>query len=349
MSALAPPRYRSTTEYCFREEQVDAIIRTTAYHRRDYGLSVIWFHPREHASIRTSIATPFEQTLDVGIGVFDRLPLELLYHTFLCLDMNSLFKFRQTNRMARHMVDSLNEYQLVAAHGLDLFCALLRTQLARIISLSDFYKSLCTENCDICGQFGGFVSFLTWTRCCFKCLQEAPETQVQSLAAARKQFHLTKAKLTQMQLVSFKTLPGIYTMEESVFKRRITIVSAHQVALASHGPYHEPMQVRRASTQIETKYNFMGSCALPYYDRGTGNIEDGISCGGCQLAIEKDIVVGRWAFDARDKEYARNGFVEHFRWCEQAQLLWISSDEGRRRPPELPEVVRRRGFFMRRE
>ncbi|PNP82051.1 hypothetical protein FNYG_04612 [Fusarium nygamai] len=35
--------YRSATEYSFDEEHTDAIVRTAAYHRKDFGLSMIWF------------------------------------------------------------------------------------------------------------------------------------------------------------------------------------------------------------------------------------------------------------------------------------------------------------------
>lgn len=96
----------------------------------------------------------------------------------------------------------------------------------------------------------------------------------------------------------------------------------------------------------------MGSCALPYYDKLNGVVEHGMSCAGCQLALEKDIIGTKgekWASEARDKLYARNGFLEHFRWCEQAQLLWRSSCEGTTRPTELSEAVRRGGFFNNRD
>jgi hypothetical protein len=99
-------------------------------------------------------------------------------------------------------------------------------------------------------------------------------------------------------------------------------------------------------------YNFMGSSALPYYNKLASKIERGMSCAGCQLAYEKGIIGSRGegcASEARDKVYAQDGFLEHFQWCEQAQLLWESSDEGSKRPPELPVVLRRRGFFNRRE
>lgn len=86
-------------------------------------------------------------------------------------------------------------------------------------------------------------------------------------------------------------------------------------------------------------------------DRRTGEVERGVSCAGCQLAIEKNIVSGaeKWPYEARVKVYAQDGFLEHFGWCKQAQLLWESSDGGRIEPAELPEPVRRGGCFNLRE
>lgn len=41
MAALLPCGYRSVTEYRFREDQTDAIVRVAAYHHKDYCHSVI--------------------------------------------------------------------------------------------------------------------------------------------------------------------------------------------------------------------------------------------------------------------------------------------------------------------
>ncbi|KAF5647350.1 cyclin f-box [Fusarium tjaetaba] len=276
--------YRSATEYSFDEEHTDAIVRTAAYHRKDFALSMIWFSSSEHINI--------------------------------------------------------------LLHGLNLFCALLRTRLAVDISLLDFYNVLCLKSCSLCGEFGGYMSLLSWTRCCFKCLKEAPEIRVQTLSAVKKEFRLTKVELSQLK--SFKTFPGIYSMEESVYKSRFTIVSLHHASLISRRQSPATMQFQPERSERSKKFNFMGSCALPYYDKVTGNVEHGMSCAGCQLALEKDIIGAggeRWAFEARDKVYAQDGFLKHFRWCEQAQLLWKSSCEGRHRPTELPEAARRGGYF----
>lgn len=350
MASLMPGRYRSATEYCFDDEQTDAIVRTTAYHRRDYCLSVIWYSPREHIDIRPSIATPFQRTSNVGVGSLGRLPLELLFDTLYRLDMHSLFKFRQINLRSRQIVDSLSQYQNIVSHGLNLFCALLRTRLAIDISLLDFYNALCIKACTFCGEFGGFISLLIWKRCCFKCLQQSPETQVRTHALVRKQFHMTKAELDQLR--SLKSLPGIFSMNESVQNSRFVIVSLHQATLVCRRRPHTLTQHLPANLDRNQKINFMGSCALPYYDQQTGRVERGMSCAGCQLAIEKDIIGTRdtkWGYEARDKVYARDGLLDHFRWCEQAQLLWRSSGEGKNWPIELPVSARTGGYFRRRE
>ncbi len=345
MATPMPRGYRSASEYRFREEQVDAIVRAAAYHRRDFCRSVIWFSPREHAGIRPFMTAPFKRTSNGGLGHLGRLPPELLHDVLLCMDMHSLFNFRQASLRSRQSVDSLGQYQLVVSHGLNLLCALLRTRLAVDVSLSDFHGAICTEACALCGQFGGFMSLLTWTRCCFPCLRRAPETRVQSLAAVRKLFRLSMAESGQLR--SFKTLPGIYTMDERVYKSRITVASAHQARLLFGQRANDPALVPPASPGLDPKFDFMGSCALPYCDGRTGRVQHGMSCAGCQLALEKNILgsrVEKWAFEARDKVYGQDGFLEHFRWCEQAQLLWESSGGGTSRPAELPEAARRGAF-----
>lgn len=254
MATLLPPGYRSTTNYRFDEKQTNAIIRTVAYHRNDFCLSVIWFSPRDHVDVRPSLATPFQRTSTGGLGSLERLPLELLYDMLLRLDIYSLLKFRQTNLRSRQTVNSLKQYQLIVSHGLNLLCALLRTRLAIGISLLDLYRALCTKACTLCGEFAGFISLLTWTRCCFKCLQEAPETQVHTLNAVRKQFQLTNVELNQLK--SFRILRGTYSMDESIYKTRIAIVSVHQAVLICRRRPHARVQAQPVSSERQKKLNF---------------------------------------------------------------------------------------------
>ena len=329
MAPLIPPEYHSATEYRFHKEQADTIVRVTTYRNKGNCRVVMWFSPSEHVAIRPSVEAPFQRTSYAGLGSLDQLPLEFLQDVLLHLDMDSLFKFRQVNLRSRQTVQSLRQYEMVVSHGLNLLCTLLRTRLATDISLFDFFRALCTKYCTLCGDFGGFMSLLTWTRCCFKCLRHAPETQMRSLAGVRRKLRLTKAELDQLK--SFQTLPGIYSGHRSVIKSRYTIVSAHQAILVSGQEPQALTQALMVDRAQNENYNFMGLCALPYYDRQTNKVEQGMSCAGCQLALETDIFPHeRWAYEARGKSYTQDDFLEHFRWCPQAQLLWISSGEGKR-------------------
>ncbi|KAJ3524817.1 hypothetical protein NM208_g11905 [Fusarium decemcellulare] len=345
MADPAPPGYRSDVEYCFHEEQADAIVRTTAYSRDDYRRAVISFSHSEHEAIRPSIATPSRQpSVEVKPSTLERLPLELSHNIISLLDMRSVFAFRQASVRCRVTVDSLKEYQLSVSHGLDLFCTLLRTRLASAVSLSDFHSALSTKACALCGGFAGFIFLLTWTRCCFRCLPFALETQARPLSYLRRILRLTKAQIAQ--LTTFKTLPGVYTVREVSCKSRVIATSVDQAEIISgwqlgrrlwRGP-DQPVDV-----EGDKKYNFMSTCALAYYDGRTGKVEQGVSCAGCQLALEKEIIGARgetWAWEAGDKVYCRDEFLEHFRWCEQAQRLWTSSEQGSRMPDELPLAAR---------
>lgn len=271
MATPVPPGYRSATEYCFDEEHADGIIHIAAYHRSDYPLSMIWYSTREHAEIRPSIATPFQRTSDIGLGSLDRLPLELVLNLLYRLDLHSLFKFRQINLRARERVDCLTQYQRVTSHGLNLLCALLRTGLAIDVTLLDFYDALCTKACTLCGDFSGFISLFTWRRYCFNCFRESPETQVRSLASVRKHLQLTKPELKQLK--TFKALPGTYSMNETVQKARISIVSLYQATAICRRTSPELTDLKQTGFNETHKLNFMGSCALPYYDKETDTVD----------------------------------------------------------------------------
>jgi hypothetical protein len=338
MALSLPCEGRSQTEYRFREDEADSIIQTSAYHPERILRSAVWFSPSEHVTIRPSIATPFPSRPNAGLGSLNRLPLELLQMISLHLDIHSLFNFRQACSSTRQVVDSLHEYQLLVAHGLNLLCALLRTGLATglatCISLPDFYDALCTEACAFCGEFAGFIYFLTWDRCCYQCLERPPATiEPQTVAKLRKGLRLTKGESTRLK--SLKTLPGRYRpiIYTTYYKARVAIASIHQaISLASRLGKLQPGRAREAAAAAlstnclggrERALPFMGSCALPHYDRRTGKVEHGIACLGCKLNGSGPHY---WLHPAKqgDREdilYTRDGFLEHFRWCESAQIL----------------------------
>ncbi len=95
----------------------------------------------------------------------------------------------------------------------------------------------------------------------------------------------------------------------------------------------------------DSTFTYMACCALPSYNLRTNQIENGISCAGCELALQAEFIAGPWAKDVRDIVYSRSGFLEHFVWCEQAQALWLDSNGGTVEPSRLPDMCKKDGFF----
>lgn len=321
-----PSRYLSATEFLFNQDQTEDIVRAAAHHRTDYDSSVIWFSSDTYRGFYCSIATPLRRTSNVGLGALDRLPLDVWQAIIANLDIDSVFKFRRINLRSRQMMDSLHQYRMIVLHGMNLLYALFRTELALIISLSEIYTALCTKACAVCGQFAGFISLLTWERCCFKCLQEAPECQVMTQHAVQKKLNMAKGEVKCFR--SFRTLPGKYMLEGFLYAGRCAIVSQHQAGIFTDRFALLWRQGYR-STRLRA-FKFMATCALPYWDRQTGQIDPGLSCTGCTLSLSPHINAAcneKWAREARDKVYGQDEFLDHFRWCKNAQRLWMSSSE----------------------
>lgn len=344
--------YHSKTAYTVPLDQADAVVRASAYHRSDFDRAVIWFPPRSHRNSVTSTLSALREP-KTSLGELDILPLELLHEICLQLDIKSIFYLRQANARARHVVNALHEYHVITTHALNPFCALLRTRLASRVALSNFYRLLCTQICSLCNdQYGDLVYLPTWIRCCSRCLRNHdPRLCVATLATVKRVLHLTKKTLAQLPALT--TLPGIYTMDERPVSSRMTIVpmQSASAAFSDENAGTGPTQDLIDGLDTRPALTFMACCALPSYDPQTKRIETGISCAGCQLALQDDIITGTkdWCYDVRDKVCSRSGFLSHFEWCEQAQALWLESKNGTIEPPRLPQSCKTGGHFKPRE
>ncbi|KAF2789271.1 hypothetical protein K505DRAFT_96613 [Melanomma pulvis-pyrius CBS 109.77] len=346
------PRYHSKTAFSIPLDQKDAIIRVSAYHRKDFDRAVTWFTPRKHSNGVTCLSTAFREPT-TSLGDLDRLPLELINEICLQLDIVSLLYLRQTNARARHVINALHEYQIVTTHALDPLYALLRTRSASRVTLLGFYRLLCTQSCSLCkDQYGDLVYLPTWNRCCSNCVRSgAPELYLVTLTTVKRVLHLSKTSLAK--LPAFTTLPGIYSMDERSYSSRTTIVptqsalSAYSEENGGTGPGRDLLNKLHDRPVL----TFMACCAIPSYNPQTHQIENGISCAGCQLALQDGIStgMGEWACDVRDMVYSRDGFLKHFVWCEQAQVLWLGSNNGTVEPPKLPYSCKKGGYFTPRE
>lgn len=346
------PQNQSKTAFPVPFDKSDAIIRTCAYHYQDYDRAVIWFTPTTHSNSIVSVL-PDLRDPTTSLGELDRLPLEIINQICLDLDIASIICFRQINLRARQVVNELHEYKIITTHALNPFCALLRTQTASRARLIDFYNLLCTQMCSVCNvRYGDLVYLPTWIRCCSHCLQSNdPKVAVATLARVQRFFRLSKGSIAKLPWL--KTIPGQYTMEEKMYSRRIVVVpilSAWSAFNNRHVDIPTPldMMIHLNAKEIDC---FKACCALPSYNTQTRQIETGVSCSGCQSALEDCLSTAinwdsNWAYNAREMVYSNSGFLEHFSWCRKAQDLWLESNDGKVEPPGLPNFCKKGGFCL---
>ncbi|KAE8155746.1 hypothetical protein BDV40DRAFT_283009 [Aspergillus tamarii] len=325
----------------------DTIIRVASYHRRDFDLAVINTNPSDHEQVRSSMngTTCFPS---VNIGRLDCLPLEIILEICLLLDIRSLFRFRQVNRRAQRIVSTVRGYRETIAYALEALCVILRMKIAPHFTLHDLFSVLCTRDCLVCGSFGGFVFLPTLMRCCFSCIRGNHLPPVMSVANAKRLVNLSSTHLLK-SIPVIKTIPGIYSLDEKPQKRAMRIVAKEHIAGIQRCQINEEAQQIRPKNSSLLYY--MVSIALPYLDTTSGDIQSGVCCSGCQVALEEALRISRVeanAFTLRDKVYSHDGFVEHFHKCRKAQSLLALSKSGTG-IAKISESVRRGGYFNKRE
>lgn len=303
----------------FQEEE-EAIIRVAAFHCQDYDQAVICSEPHKHDPVLPSIVELFPTSSACETSVRGRLPIELIFAVCLLLDVRSCFRLRQANRRARCIVSSLNEYRAVATHGLEALRAALRTGIASRLTITDLYQPLCTRDCVICGSFGGFLFLPTATLCCFACIGNAHRLHVVSLSAISKASWIPRRQLRGM-LPVLHILPGTYSIEKKRCYGLAHLVGREQaIAFLRSIRYYID-----ASIPSHPLGRYAASTALPYLDRATSRIENGLSCKGCRITAEENYF---GVEEFCDQVYSRAAYLHHFRFCTGAKRLWDDSRGG---------------------
>ncbi|KAF2672409.1 hypothetical protein BT63DRAFT_195187 [Microthyrium microscopicum] len=360
MSQEAPPPkrritgYHSEAPYSFNDSQVDDIVRVCSYHRRDHDYSVIWFHPSTHTPVG-NLCDCKPRESNFTLGTIEKLPVELIQQIVLGLDIESLFRFRQTCSRARELIDNLHEYRAITSHALNTFLALLRTESASQVSLLRFYQLLCFNECAFCPSFGNFVHLLRWCRCCYDCL---------ILSGYVTALPSNLQNIPIRSLPYLETLPGLYStnlLEENPYTERTLLATPENIATAYQQQNAEEDVIggRLEWPKEKRVWRFMACCAILSFDPKTNKVESGISCSGCELAFDE----GHFSDDKdQDEEelaqevvgycnkvYSTTSYLEHFAWCHHAQALWIASSSESVRPANLPQMCQDGGFLRARD
>jgi hypothetical protein len=258
------------------------------------------------------------------------------------LDLASAIQFSQVSRRARELASTIFEFRALREHGMEFLCSLIHTGMAPHVSMRSLFSALTTENCQVCGRFGGYVFLPNLTRCCYKCVQKCrPMVSVQSLKVVSQETGLTHEQLKESLPVYkapivtsddptyihplypyFLVLPGDRT------QREYSALSHIAADLDRRG-----LECPRARTLSRDWRWFVRSrqtlAALPYFNMETGEAQLARYCNAClasQTGVHRD--VRSIAPSTRGTGYSREGFVRHFKECQAARDEWRKGVRG---------------------
>lgn len=258
---------------------------------------------------------PLDNRHDFGkpnctLGVFEQFPRELFCMIFNLLDLQSVTNLRRVNKQARLLVDSIPEYKTTIECSPTSIQASLSIGSARWFSCRDLYEKLVTAECDICGDFGGYLYLVTCRRVCYRCFTENTSYQPLLEKVVLQRFGLHPRHLDA--LPSMQSLRGTYSTHPnqrytSASLRLFDYDSARQAGISVHGSADamekyasnlefnrlekfRPRSIRRRQPLRDEPYDhvhnpnrFMGIIRAPFLKRSSGTIfqEWGFNCFGC--------------------------------------------------------------------
>lgn len=118
----------------------------------------------------TSVNSQSRNPPETGLGIFDRLPVEVLQDLLVRLDVFTITAFRLVNRRAANAVESIPVYKTLLTHTVQTIRHVLRTGMGKSTSCLDLYEQLYEVSCTHCGGFGDLLWILTCKRICQPCL-----------------------------------------------------------------------------------------------------------------------------------------------------------------------------------
>lgn len=314
----------SKTEFTFRQSSSAEILRVCSYQKAEAGQGIMTFRPNAHDKVRSTLYKLSSRESDSQLGLLDRLPLELVLQIILELDLASVLAFRHVSVRAANAVSSTRQYRLIVAYALDAFCAALRTDVADRITLDEFYEMLCESECGCCSTFAPFIFLPTLDRCCYDCIESfAFEQNITTFRAVQANLDLSETSLAE--LTKWQTLGG---MDQGNNGPLVCLGEAKSAYFSDHKgnpPSYDTIWHLEGMRLHLIKF----ACAMPVYDLHTGTVFAGVFCKGCRQAERDEHAVPPIFAGGESRHqmaYSRESFLSHFKWCEDAQSLWILSE-----------------------
>ncbi|KAF8799810.1 hypothetical protein BYT27DRAFT_6848168 [Phlegmacium glaucopus] len=241
------------------------------------------------------------------------------------------------------VVDGYIPYNLIVTHAPHALDALTLTEVASHFTAVQVFDALCSDSCAICGRFGRFLWIPDCIRCCMPCVQESDQLMPMTERDAKAAFGLSQKALSKIPIVH--TLPGTYTPFEIPYKQRRRLLSrgrAREIAVEVHGGEEGLISYINSNTSLAKVLNdqrvarrnasegeisrFLVTTRLPYFNSQSRSTETGLSCKGCQAALQGSVALSSVQvyalMDMWSRTYTEDMFLDHFVTCTDAQRMW---------------------------
>lgn len=262
--------------------------------------------------------TPLQRQIQQpSFGNLGKLPPELLCMVFGDLTCNDLEALHSCSTGLGMAVLAFPQYHRLLKHIPNVLAILKETRLARSFTITQLYETFVSPLCTSCGQFGGYVFLLSFTRCCIHCAETELKFLPISRDGARKEFGVKGKKIFD-SLPQLHTIPGNYNSfygETTYYKRKLALFS-RELVQRSRNPEHNPSLPRYSQEHVDFNFiqahqRYMALTTLPCYVPRSGSIEEGLYCAGCNVRAREHV---------RDLENLDN-------FCEGKHLSEYSSSE----------------------
>lgn len=275
-------------------------------------------NPLAALPVRLERAGPQDDRL-CSLGLFDRLPLEIMHLILNQLDLLSFTQFSQVALRGRHTVLSLPAYQALVKHAPQALAALRMTELMQTHSISHLFAALTSTRCATCPAYGPYLFLPACERCCWKCHKFNPARRVITQAKAKQAFVLSQRQVRRLPVLF--SIPGRYDVtREEVLKQHqlVSVSAARDLALSIHGSDEEVVNLTesrryKSLTAIDIRFfqraftinteqdplkvpdqgnvpndRFFGLATIPFPSLSGrhGPSEYGLWCKGCEKTLE---------------------------------------------------------------
>ncbi|KAF2869743.1 hypothetical protein BDV95DRAFT_576181 [Massariosphaeria phaeospora] len=153
----------------------------------------------------------------VGVGILEILPIEILLEVLEHLPLSSLIHFRNANRHARYIVDSMAKFRIIVEQAPQAIRGALAISTTVSVTLPQLFDKLSQRHCDCCNSLGQYFWLPTMIRLCYTCAQHRslPRTREELI----QRFRFTSEDLAW--LPSFHFLPATFANRDNKFQTKV--------------------------------------------------------------------------------------------------------------------------------